>query len=54
MIGPLPESQGYDGILVIVDWFSKEVIAVPIQTEMSSEGWAREYIAHIFSKHGLS
>ena len=54
MIGPLPESQGHDAILVIVDWFSKEVIALPIQTEMSSEGWAREYITHVFSKHGLS
>ena len=54
MIGPLPESQGHDAILVIVDWFSKEIIAIPTQTELTSEGWAREYITHVYCKHGLS
>ena len=54
MIGPLPESQGHDAILVIVDWFSKEIIAIPTQTELTSEGWAREYITHVYAKHGLS
>jgi hypothetical protein len=54
MITQLPESQGHDAILVIVDWFSKEIIVIPSQTELTSEGWAREYIAHVFSKHGLS
>lgn len=54
MIRPLPESQGHDAILVFVDWFSKEVVAVPTQTELTSEGYAHEYIMHVFTKHGLS
>ena len=54
MIGPLPASNGFDAILVIVDWFSKTGIAVPTQTELNSVGWAKEYIKHVFSKHGLS
>ena len=54
MIAPLPESQGHEAILVVVDWFSKEIIAIPTQTELTSEGWAREYITHVYTKHGLS
>jgi len=41
MIGVLPDSQGHDAIIVIVDWFSKEIIAIPSQMELTSEGWAR-------------
>lgn len=54
MIGLLLKSQGYDVILVVVDWFSKEVVTTSMQMELSLEGWAHEYITHIFSKHGLS
>ena len=54
MIAPLPESLGHDTILVVVDWFSKEIIAIPTQTELTSEGWAREYITHVYTKYGLS
>jgi hypothetical protein len=54
MIGPLPESKGHDVIVVIVDWFSKEIIAIPSQTELTSEGWACLYTTHVFAKHGLS
>jgi hypothetical protein len=53
MIGPLPESQGYDAILHIVDHFTKEMIAIPTHTRLSSEGWAREFVKHVFSKRGL-
>ena len=54
MIGPLPVSNGFDAILVIVDWFSKTSIAILTQTELNSIGSAIEYIKHMFSKHGLS
>lgn len=53
MIGPLPESQGYDAILNIVDWFSKQCIAIPITTSLNSEGWAKLFIQHVYAQHGL-
>jgi len=34
LIGPLPESLGYDGILVIVDCFSKIARYIPINTNI--------------------
>jgi hypothetical protein len=40
IIGPLPESQGYNAILVIVDWFSKAVKFEAITMELDSLGFA--------------
>ena len=54
MIAPLPESLGHDAILVVVDWFSKEIIAIPTQMELTSQGWDCEYITHVYTKHSLS
>src|SRR6202043_3414586 len=53
LIGPLPESSGYNAILVIVDWYTKMVIALPSQVEITSEGIARELRDHVFRHHGL-
>ena len=41
LIGPLPESAGYDGILVIVDHFSKMVQYVPINMNITAQGVAK-------------
>ena len=41
LIGPLPESQGYDSILNVVDRFSKEMVAIPCHTTLTAEGCAR-------------
>ncbi len=38
MITGLPESNGYDMIIMIVDRFSKEIILVACSTELLSEG----------------
>jgi len=32
LIGPLPESNGYDAIMVIVDYFTKIEIFIPLQS----------------------
>lgn len=40
MITGLPESNGYDAILMIVNQFSKAIIPVACNTELSAEGWA--------------
>jgi hypothetical protein len=41
IIGPLPESQGYNAILTIVNWFSKAVKFEPITMELESTGFTR-------------
>ncbi len=52
MITGLPESNGYDVIIMIVDWFSKEIISVACSTELSSEGWVRILCDEVYAKHG--
>ena len=37
----LPTSQGYDAIMVVIDQFTKYVIAVPTTGEISSMGTAK-------------
>ena len=53
LIGPLPESQGYNAVLVIVDRFSKMIILIATNTELNAVGTARIYRDHVWSKHGL-
>ena len=38
MVGELPESKGYNAILVIVDHLSKHIHAVPTVTTVDSAG----------------
>ena len=52
MIGPLPESSGYDAILNIVDMFSKQLISIPTNLELTSSGWVRIYRDRVFVHHG--
>ncbi len=40
MIMGLPDSNGHDTLLVIVDQFSKAIIPVACNIELSAEGWA--------------
>ena len=54
MIGPLPEAQGFDAILVVVDFKTKQIIAIPTTIELSSLGWAKLYRDHVYAYHGLS
>src|SRR6202040_2682565 len=53
LIGPLPESQGYNAVLVIVDRFSKMIILIATNTDLNTVGTARIYCDHVWSKHGL-
>jgi len=53
VIGPLPESSGYDAVLVIVDHLTKMVIAVPTNQELSAEGTARILCSRIFTIHSI-
>ena len=53
LIGPLPESQGYNAVLVIVDWFSKAVKFEATHMELTSQGMATCLCDHVFRDHGL-
>lgn len=53
LIGPLPESQGHDAILVLVDHFSKTMHAVPTSITLTSEGVSQILRDHIFRLYGL-
>ena len=53
MIGPLPESDGFDAILIFVDRFSKKAEIIPTNVELSSMGTAKHYRDNVFKHHGL-
>ena len=53
LIGPLPESAGYDGILVIVSYFSKMAYYMPINMNICYESPREERVSHTF-KHLIS
>ena len=53
MIGPLPESNGFDAILVFVDRFSKKIEVIPTNVELSSMGTVKLYRDKVFKHHGL-
>jgi hypothetical protein len=40
LIGELPESQGFNVILVIADRFSKMIIVIPTNMELTAMGMA--------------
>ena len=49
----LPPSQGYDGIYVCVDRFTKMAHFVPTSSNITAEGTAELYLRNIFKNHGL-
>ncbi|SJL04701.1 uncharacterized protein ARMOST_08071 [Armillaria ostoyae] len=53
MVTGLPFSNGHDALLVIVDRFSKAIILVPCNVELSAEGWARILRDHVYARHGM-
>ncbi|SJK99376.1 uncharacterized protein ARMOST_02672 [Armillaria ostoyae] len=53
MVTGLPDSNGYDALLVVVDRFSKAIILVPCNKDLSAEGWARILRDHVYTQHGM-
>ena len=53
MIMGLPKSSGHDALLVVVDRFSKAIIPIPCNVELSAEGWAQALHDHVYTKHGM-
>src|SRR5258705_13802770 len=53
MIGELPDSKGYNAVLVVVDCLSKRIHAVPTVTSLDSAGVAWLFLKHVWHHHGL-
>ena len=49
----LPISNGYNSILVVVDWFSKEVEFIPITKTVTTLETAKLYLFNMWKNHGL-
>lgn len=50
----LPLSQGFDSILVVMDWFTKMAHFIPTTKTITGEGTAKLFLQHIYRYHGLS
>jgi len=52
-ITKLPLAQGYDSILVVVDWLTKIVHFIPTMKKTSAEGLARLFRDNVWKLYGL-
>src|SRR5258708_1519931 len=53
VIGDLPDSKGYNAILVVVDHLSKQIHAIPTVTSLDSARVTQLFLEHIWHHHGL-
>ncbi len=53
MVTRLPDSHGHDALLMIMDRFSKAIIPIACNVELSAEGWARILRNHVYAQHGM-
>ena len=53
-IKKLLSSSGFDTILVIVDWLTKQAIFIPIHDTITFMNLVHLFVLHVFSKHGVS
>jgi len=52
-ISPLPKSNGFNAVLVIVDFLTKFKIFIPAHTTDDSSEFVQHYINHVFPYFGL-
>jgi len=52
-ITKLPLAQGYDSILVVVDWLTKIVHFIPTTEKTSAKRLARLFRDNVWKLHGL-
>ena len=53
VIGLLPESNGFNAILSVIDRFSKMICLIPTTTELSTKGLTDIYLKQIWKLHGI-
>ncbi|KAG5719025.1 hypothetical protein E4T56_gene20411 [Termitomyces sp. T112] len=49
----LPDSEGFDAILVVVCRLTKQALFIPCHTTDTALDFAKLFLKHVFSKHGL-
>ena len=49
----LPESEGFDSILVVVDCFSRQAHFIPCREDINAEGVADLFIKEVWKHHGI-
>jgi hypothetical protein len=52
-IMPLPKSEGFTGILVVVDQLTKMAHFIPVQKEITAMETTNTLMQHVFKLHGL-
>ena len=52
-IAELPQSDGYDAIMVVVDSLCKRAHFLPVNTTITAEGSARKFRDNVWKLHGL-
>src|SRR5882724_6339084 len=53
LIMELPQSQGYDAIMVVLDHLSKQAHVIPMTSDVTASGVAQLFRDHIWKLHGL-
>ena len=53
IIGPLPESNGFNAILSVIDQFSKMIRLILTTTELLTKGLINIYLKQIWKLHGI-
>src|SRR5258705_476639 len=53
MIRELPDSKGYNAVLMVVDCLSKQIHAIPTVTSLDSTRVARLFLEHVWCHHRL-
>lgn len=49
----LPQSEGYDAVMVVVDSLTKRAHFLPTFTTLSASGTAQLFTRHVWKHHGL-
>jgi len=52
-IEQIPSSDSFTSVLVIVDRLSKQGVFIPTHDTITSQGLAKLFVMHVFSKHGV-
>jgi hypothetical protein len=50
----LPQSNGFDVILVVVDKLSKSIVLIPTKTTITAKETVRLYFNKVYCRHGLA
>ena len=53
LITPLPVSNGYDAVLVVMDRFTKMMKVIPTKSTVTAKQLATQFIDRVLCEHGI-